>query len=174
MGMELLLVRLTPAQQEAIAADPELLDLVFPEGEQAPLPGVLASLDIDADTLMESYLDISAILDESVDKYEWMRKAANGTGTTIRFGYGYEDVFVLSPERVAEIAAGLDGGGVAPAGLRRGVARAGGCDLLPATGMPPRSAAASSAASADVTEPGGPGPALGYGGRAIRDAVSAR
>jgi hypothetical protein len=55
MGMELLLVRLTPAQQEAIAADPELLDLVFPEDEQAPLPGALASLDIDADTLMESY-----------------------------------------------------------------------------------------------------------------------
>ena len=30
MGMELLLVRLTPAQQEAIAADPQLLRLIFP------------------------------------------------------------------------------------------------------------------------------------------------
>jgi hypothetical protein len=108
MGMELLLVRLTPAQQEAIAADPELLDLVFPEDEQTAFPGVLAPLDIDADTLTESYLQISAILDESVEEYEWMRKAANGTGTTIRFDYGYDDVFVLSPEQVAEIAAGLD------------------------------------------------------------------
>ena len=108
MGMELLLVRLTPAQQEAIAADPQLLRLIFPEEENAPLPGVLASLDIDADTLMESYLHVSAILDESVEEYEWMRKAANGMGATIRFDYGYEDVFVLSPEQVAEIAAGLD------------------------------------------------------------------
>ncbi|MFG1609111.1 hypothetical protein [Actinoplanes sp. NPDC049265] len=108
MSMELLLVRLTPAQQEAIAADPELLDLVFPEDEQASLPGVLASLHIDADTLEENYLEISAILDESVEEYEWMRKAANGTGTTIRFDFGYGDAFVLSPEQVAEIAAGLD------------------------------------------------------------------
>ena len=108
MGMELLLVRLTQAQQETIVADPELLDLVFPEDEHDPLPGVLASLNIGADTLAESYLEISAILDESVEEYEWMRKAANGTGMTIRFDYGYGDVFVLSPEQVAEIAAGLD------------------------------------------------------------------
>lgn len=108
MGMELLLVRLTPGQAEAIVANPELLRLVFPEDEQEALPDVLASLDIDSDTLMEDYLQIARILDESVEEYEWMRKAANGTGSTIRFDFGYEDVFVLSPGEVAEIAAGLD------------------------------------------------------------------
>ena len=107
MGMELLLVRLTPGQVKAIVANPDLLLLVFPDDEQAALPDVLTPLDIDADTLMEDYLQISELLDESVEEYEWMRKAANGMGSTIRFDLGYDDVFVLSPGEVAEIAAGL-------------------------------------------------------------------
>ena len=106
MGMDLLLVKLTPAQAEAVLANPEVLNDVFEEPETLPAP--LAELDQEADVLDVNFLHISRYLDTEAAESPWLRKAVNGAGTILDVDFGYENCWHLTPPEVREMVAGIE------------------------------------------------------------------
>jgi acetyltransferase-like isoleucine patch superfamily enzyme len=109
--MSLCLAKVPPALGERIAADPALLDQLWPvadDDESAAAPDAqIAAIDHDRDTLFEDYLGISHEIDEEPARYPWMRRALEGTGTEIGYDLGYGNGFRVTAQEAARIADGL-------------------------------------------------------------------
>ncbi|MBL7255876.1 hypothetical protein [Paractinoplanes lichenicola] len=106
MSMELLLVKLTPEQAEAVSANPEVLNELFDDPDDLPPP--LSALDDEADLLELNYLHVSEYLDTEADESAWMRKAVDGAGTKLDVDLGYETAWLIGPAEVREITAGIE------------------------------------------------------------------
>jgi hypothetical protein len=107
MSMELLLVKLTPSQADTVVASPAILRDIFEDDVDALVPP-LSLLDFEADILDLNYLHISRYLDTEAEEGPWMRKAANGAGTSLEFDFGYGNGWLVRPPEVREIASGIE------------------------------------------------------------------
>lgn len=109
--MSLCLAKVPPALAERIEADPNLLDQLWPEYEEDEPAGEpdaeIAAIDRDRDTLFEDYLHLRREIDKEPDRYPWMRRALEGTGTELDYDFGYGNGFKVTAQEAAEIADGL-------------------------------------------------------------------
>jgi hypothetical protein len=116
MSMWLELAKLTPADLEKVRADPQRLDPVFFEEEGEALD----ELDPEADVFGTDYRTLSAIAEameiDLDDGESWLSRATgNGIGSELAFDFTYGPGFLLTPDEVQQVAAGLSAEGWADA-----------------------------------------------------------
>src|SRR5690242_15358235 len=108
--MSLCLTKVPPALAARIAADPDLLELLWPEDEDespAELDADIAAIDEDRDLFLEDYLFLAREIEQKPFGFPWMRRALHGTGVEIDYDFGYGNAFMVSAREAAEIADGL-------------------------------------------------------------------
>jgi hypothetical protein len=107
MSMQLTLAKIDAALLDVIRAEPRLLDRILggdiPGGDDRPLPGgaVLTA----EDRFSVDYRTLDAIAGTLADR-TWFDRATGGADT-VDYAMNYGPAFVVSPDHVREVAAGL-------------------------------------------------------------------